>query len=182
MIIYFVAPENKLDSWEEIVWKRRLQCNEGFDSSATRVGKKMGYGNWNMWLLKLVWVARSNFACEVYVQPFSEKHVKRVNFYFKCKDFSQNWYLRSVDEQKFRIIYWGKNDAKCTAHDLSSLSDLELLCLAVTFLLYWTNMWVAEASWNIPFEIPLEKKSLHFQNKNWGEKFWILLKQTKQTM
>lgn len=52
------------------------------------VGKKMGYGNWNMWLLKLVWVARNNFACEVYVQPFSEKHVKRVNFYFKYKSFS----------------------------------------------------------------------------------------------
>lgn len=52
------------------------------------VGKKMGYGNWNMWLLKLVWVARNNFACEVYVYPFSEKHVKEVNFYFKDKNFS----------------------------------------------------------------------------------------------
>lgn len=52
------------------------------------MGKKMGYGNWNMWLLKLVWVARNNFACEVYVHPFSEKHVKEVNFYFKDKDFS----------------------------------------------------------------------------------------------
>lgn len=44
------------------------------------MGKKMGYGNWNMWLLKLVWVARNNFACEMYVHPFSEKHVKEVNF------------------------------------------------------------------------------------------------------
>lgn len=52
------------------------------------MGKKMGYGNWNMWLLKLVWVARNNFACEVYVYPFSEKHVKEVNFYFKDKNFS----------------------------------------------------------------------------------------------
>lgn len=69
------------------------------------VGKKMGYGNWNMWLLKLVWVARNNFACEVYVRPFSEKHVKRVNFYFKDKIFSQKWYLRSVDEEELRIIY-----------------------------------------------------------------------------
>lgn len=68
------------------------------------VEKKMGYENWNMWLLKLVWVARNNFACEVYVQLFSEKHVKRVNFYFKCKSFSQKWYLRSVDEQELRIL------------------------------------------------------------------------------
>lgn len=64
-----------------------------------RVGKKMGYGNWNMWLLKLteVWVARNNFACEVYVHPFSGKHVKEVIFYFKDKGFSQNCYLGSVD-------------------------------------------------------------------------------------
>lgn len=41
----------------------------------------MGYGNRNMWLLKLVWVVRNNFACEVYVHPFfSEKHMKEVIF------------------------------------------------------------------------------------------------------
>lgn len=63
----------------------------------------MGYGNGNMWLLKLEWVARSNFACEVYVHPFSEKHVTSVNFYFQDKGFSQKFCLRSVDEQELRI-------------------------------------------------------------------------------
>lgn len=106
----------------------------------------MGYGNWNMWLLKLVWVARNNFACEVYVQPFSEKHVKRVNFYFKCKGFSQKWYLRSVDEQESELFteekIFGKSEAKCTLPDQSSLSDSGAFvsCSDISPFLYWTNM------------------------------------------
>lgn len=85
----------------------------------------MGYGNWNMWLLKLVWVARNNFACEVYVHPFSEKHVKEVNFHFKDKGFSQKCYLRSVDEQELFTEEWvfGNSQVKCTPHDCSSLYD-----------------------------------------------------------
>lgn len=139
----------------------------------------MGYGNWNMWLLKLVWVARNNFACEVYVQPFSEKHVKRLNFYLKCKGFSQKWYLRSVDEQESELFTEEKIFGKSEANALFMISPLgltlEALCLAVTFLLFFIGQ-ICELLKPVGiflWKYCLKRNHFIFKIKNEEKNFWF---------
>lgn len=127
-------------------YMEKRDCNATKDLTVQwgeRVGKKMGYGNRNMWLLKLVWVVRNNFACEVYVHPFFFwKACERSDFLIsriKVSLRNVTWDLQMNKNSELLFTkgwIFGNSQANCIPdHSSSWAVTLQLLSFALTFSL-----------------------------------------------